>query len=193
LATKVSSYTVVLDACVLYPAPLRDFLMELAASGLYRAKWTDEIHDEWTRNVLKNRTDLQPEQLARTRTLMDNAVLGAKVTGYEALVPSILLLDKKDRHVVAAAIRARADAIITFNLKDFPPTALGAYDIEVQHPDEFLLHQLGLDEPTVVVAAQACRARLSRPPMSADEYLDTLERQSLPRTVAELRPYAAVL
>jgi hypothetical protein len=193
LAIKVSSYTVVLDACVLYPAPLRDFLIELAASGLYRAKWTDKIHDEWTTNVLKKRADLKPEQLARTRALMDAAVLGAKVTGYEELIPGIKLPDEGDRHVVAAAVRAGADAIITFNFKDFPSTSLSVYDIEAQHPDEFLLHQLGLDEPGVIVAAQRCRARLKNPPVTAEDYLDTLERQSLPRTVAALRPYAAVL
>jgi len=167
--------------------------MELAASGLYRAKWTDQIHDEWTRSVLKDRADLKPEKLARTRGLMDAAVLSAKVTGYEELIPSIKLPDEGDRHVVAAAVRTRADAIITFNLKDFPPQSLSTYDIEVQHPDEFLLHQLGLDEPRVVVAAQRCRARLKNPPVMAEDYLDTLERQSLPRTVAALRPYAAVL
>jgi len=193
LATNTSSYTVVLDACVLYPAPLRDLLIELAASGLYRAKWTDKIHDEWTRNVLKDRTDLKPEQLARTRALMDAAVLSAKVIGYEGLIPSIMLPDEGDRHVVAAAIRAGADAIITFNIRDLPYASLSAYDIDAQHPDDFLLHQFGLDEPLVVVAAQRCRARLKNPPVTAEDYLDTLERQSLPRTVAALRPYAAVL
>jgi hypothetical protein len=167
--------------------------MELAGSGLYRAKWTDEIHDEWTRNVLKNRSDIKPEQLARTRALMDAAVLGAKVNGYEHLIPSIHLPDDGDRHVVAAAVHARADAIITFNLKDFPRASLSSYNIEVHHPDEFLLHQLGLDEIRVVAAAQRCRARLRNPPVTAEDYLNILERKSLPRTVAALRPYAAVL
>lgn len=73
-AIRKSSYTVILDACALYPAPLRDFLMELAAGGLFRAKWTDQIHDEWIRNVLKNREDLTPEQLLRTKQLMNQAV-----------------------------------------------------------------------------------------------------------------------
>jgi hypothetical protein len=145
LATKASSFTVILDACVLYPAPLRDLLMELAAGGLFRAKWTDEIHDEWTRNVLKDRPDLTPHQLARTRQLMDGAIMDPKVTGYERLIPSIALPDPHDRHVVAAAIRCSADAIVTFNLKDFPKDLLSEFDIEVQHPDEFILHQLGLD------------------------------------------------
>jgi hypothetical protein len=161
--------------------------MELAASGLYRAKWTDYIHDEWMRNVLKNRSDIKPEQLARTRALMDAAVLGAKINGYEHLIPDIMLPDHGDRHVVAAAVHARADAIITFNLRDFPEASLAAYGIEVRHPDEFLLHQFGMDQTGVIMAAQSCRARLKNPPMTAEEYLDNLERQSLPRTVAALR------
>jgi hypothetical protein len=61
-----SPFTVVYDACVLYPAPLRDFLMWLALSGAFRARWSARIHDEWKRNVLKNRPDLSPQQLDRT-------------------------------------------------------------------------------------------------------------------------------
>lgn len=72
-----SPFTAVYDACVLYPAPLRDLLMWLGLSGLYRARWSAQIHDEWTRNVLKNRPDLTMEQLARTVQLMDKAMPGA--------------------------------------------------------------------------------------------------------------------
>ncbi len=64
-----SNFTVIYDACVLYPAPLRDLLMRLALTDLYRARWTDRIHDEWTRNVLKQRPDLKAEHLERTRSL----------------------------------------------------------------------------------------------------------------------------
>lgn len=53
-----SNFILIYDACVLYPAPLRDMLMRLALTDLYRARWTDMIHDEWTRNVLKQRPDL---------------------------------------------------------------------------------------------------------------------------------------
>jgi hypothetical protein len=167
--------------------------MELSASGLYSARWTDQIHDEWTRNVLKNRADIKPEQLVRTRALMDAALPSAKVAGYEGLISSIELPDQGDSHVVAAAVRAGADAIVTFNLKDFPPERLAPFGIEVLHPDAFLLHQLGQDGPLVIAGAQRCRARLKSPPITTERYLDILERQSLPRTVAELRPYAAVI
>ena len=122
-----SHFTVIYDACVLYPAPLRDLLMRLAMTDLYRARWTDMIHDEWTRNVLKQRPDLRAEDLERTRSLMNAHVRDGLVTGFEHLIPSVELPDADDRHVVAAAIHGGASLIVTFNLKDFPPAALTAF------------------------------------------------------------------
>lgn len=167
--------------------------MELATAQLFRAKWTDEIHDEWTRSVLKDRPDLRPEQLARTRELMDLAVMDCRVTDYGDLIPSISLPDPNDRHVLAAAIRSGADAIVTFNLKDFPSSELGKYDIEALHPDDFLHFQFGLQQASVLIAAQRCRSRLKNPPRSAEDYLDRLAAQSLPKTVAALIPYASII
>ena len=112
-------YTVVFDACVLYPAPLRDFLLRLSMTGLFAAKWTNQIHDEWIRNVLMSRPELK-DKLSRTRELMDKAVPDSLVAGYEPLMENLQLPDTDDRHVLAAAIRSGAQAIITFNLKDFP-------------------------------------------------------------------------
>jgi predicted nucleic acid-binding protein len=190
---KKSSFTVILDACVLYPAPLRDLLIELAASGLFRAKWSDAIHDEWIRNLLANRPDLTPEQLARTKALMNLSVPDCLVRDYEDLIPGLNLPDPNDRHVLAAAIAGSCDAILSFNRKDFPTETLQKFDLEFLHPDEFIFAQIGLNAAAVVVAAQRCRARLKNPPKSADDYLDTLEAQGLTKTVSELRPYAAVL
>lgn len=167
--------------------------MELATAQLFRAKWTEQIHDEWIRNVLKNRTDLKAEQLSRTKELMNRAVMDCLVDGYEDLIPSLDLPDADDRHVLAAAIRSGADAIITFNLRDFPKAVVDKFDIEVLHPDEFIHHQIGLDQAAVVVAAQRCRARLKNPPRSAEEYLGKLAEQSLPKTVAELLPFSRVI
>lgn len=190
---KKSRYTVVLDACVLYPAPLRDFLMELAAAGLFRAKWSEQIHDEWIRNLLENRDDLTAEQLGRTKDLMNATVPDCLVEGYEDLVPSLTLPDADDRHVLAAAIASSSDAIVTFNLKDFPKATVGKYNIQILHPDDFIFHQFGLNNAGVIIAAQRCRARLRNPQKTAEDYLQTLERQSLPKTVAELREYLSVL
>lgn len=188
-----SSYTVVFDACVLYPAPLRDLLLELSSSGLFRARWSDEIHDEWVRNLLKNRPDLTLAALQRTRELMNAAVLDCLVANYHPLIRAIDLPDPDDRHVLAAAIHCNADAIITFNLKDFPVDVLAAYDIEAQHPDEFLHHQFGLDDASMIRAAARCRARLQNPVKSGDEYLRCLEEQQLPQLAGALRRFVDVI
>lgn len=96
-------FVVVYDACVLYPAPMRDFLMHLATTGLFSARWTNQIHDEWIRNLQRKRPDLDVRSLKRTRELMDEAVEDCLVTGYESLIEGLTLPDPDDRHVVAAA------------------------------------------------------------------------------------------
>jgi predicted nucleic acid-binding protein len=105
--------TAVLDANILYPAPLRDLFIRLAQAGLMRAKWTHAIHDEWMRNVLKDNPHLSAERLARTRTLMDEAIRDCLVTGHEELIASLSLPDPDDCHVLAAAIHAGAEVIVT--------------------------------------------------------------------------------
>jgi len=101
----------VLDACVLYPPALRDLFMWLAVGMVYQPRWTDEIHDEWIRNVRKNRPDVSLAQLERARSLMDNINDESVVKGYEHLISSLHLPDINDRHVLAAAIIADASLL----------------------------------------------------------------------------------
>jgi hypothetical protein len=163
--------------------------MELALTDLFRARWTDAIHDEWIRNVLKNRPDLTLKQLTRTKNLMDANVRDGVVTGYEEIIPGLQLPDTGDRHVLAAAIRCNASVIVTFNLDDFPAQVLAPYGVEAQHPDEFILHLLDLNSAAVCEAAQRQRSRLKNPPKTFDEYLDTLLKQGLPQSTATLREW----
>src|SRR5215213_9354771 len=123
------AFTVIYDACVLYPAPLRDLLIRLAARGVVHARWTDQILDESFRNILANRPDLLPTALARTRDLMNRALRDVGVTGYEGLIGSLDLPDPNDRHVLAAAIRAGAQVIVTTNLDDFPESSLAPFAV----------------------------------------------------------------
>jgi predicted nucleic acid-binding protein len=183
----LSNFTAVYDACVLYPAPLRDLLMELALTDLFRARWSEEIHKEWIRNVLKNRPDLKMSQLLRTKTCMNANVRDALVTGFESLIPSLSLPDENDRHVLAAAIRCQADVIVTFNLKDFPLDYLSSFDIEAQHPDEFILYLLDLYPVQVCRAVEKVRQRLRNPSMDCDRYLQNLLKQGLPQTVSFMK------
>lgn len=182
--------TVVYDACVLYPAPLRSLLMYLALTDLFRAKWTDAIHEEWMRNVRKDYPDITQAQVERIRDLMNGHVRDCLVTGYEDLIETLELPDPDDRHVLAAAIRAGADVIVTTNLADFPGEVLARYAIEAQHPDEFIMHLLDLAPDLVCSAAKKQRESLKRPPMTVEQYLASLERHGLARTVAALRQFA---
>ncbi len=182
------SFTVIYDACVLYPAPIRDLLMEIAISDLVAAKWTEAIHDQWTRNLVTNRPELQ-DRVYRIRELMNEAIPDAVVEEYEQLIPSVELPDPDDRHVLAAAIKSGAQIVVTSNLKDFPDEALKPYGIEALHPDEFIEHQLGLSEATVVGCAKRIRARLTNPEKSADEYLEALASAGLPMTAEKLREF----
>ncbi len=189
----MGQFTAIFDACVLYSAPLRDLLMHLALTDLFRAKWTEAIHEEWIRSVLENRADLTREQLERTRQLMNAHVRDCQVAGYEDLIPVLTLPDPDDRHVLAAAIRSSADVIVTFNLSDFPPETLRKWGIEAQHPDDFINHLLDLAPHLVCAAAKRQRETLKNPPMSVDEFLAALERQGLAQTVAELRRFADII
>lgn len=190
---RCSPFTAVFDACVLYPAPLRDLLMWLALSGRFRARWSEQIHHEWTRNLLRKRPDLDAALLARTVDLMNRAVPDALVSGHEALVDALHLPDPNDRHVLAAAIRCGASVIVTFNQKDFPADTLAAYGVETQHPDEFIDNLFDLDPASVVSAAQKQRQSLQHPAIEVPHYLDILRRQGLSQTVKQLAAYAAVL
>lgn len=166
----VQTPSAVYDACVLYPAPLRDALVSLALTGLFRAHWTQAIHDEWTRNLLAHRSDLTPKQLYRTCQLMNKAVPDALVTGYEAKISSLRLPDPNDQHVLAAALHSRSQQIITFNLKDFPANILSGYGVEACHPDTFIAQLLEKHPETVAASLEAQRLRLIRPSQSAEEF-----------------------
>ena len=181
----MARFTAVYDACALHPAPLRD-LLRVALTDLFRARWTEEIHEEWVRSLLKRRPDLKPEQLRRTRELMDLSVPDCLVTGYEGLVGALTLPDLDDRHVLAAAIRCQAGVIVTYNLTDFPKEALDPFSISAQHPDEFLGHLFDLSPAAVCAAVRDQRLALARPARSVQELLDTFLSLGLAGTVAAL-------
>ncbi len=185
--------TAIYDANILYPAPLRDLFIRLAQTGIVRARWTEMIHGEWIRNVLKDNPQISPERLARTRTLMNEAVRDCLVSDYEPIIDSLTLPDPDDRHVLAAAIRAGAEVIVTFNLKDFPTEALAHHEIEAKHPDDFVVGLLDIAPGPVCVAVKRQRESLRNPPKTAKELLDTFENQGLVQTVARLREFVDLL
>lgn len=177
------------DACVLYPAPLRDLLMHLALTGLYQAKWTTSIQAEWTRNVLKARPDLTMRQLQRTRDLMDSNVAECLVEAFEHLIPALELPDPNDRHVLAAAIHCHADVVVTFNLADFPGRTLSPFGIKAQNPDDFVVRLLRVTPEPVCAAIRRQRQSLHKPKRTATELLLTIHNQGLVQTAEQLRDF----
>jgi hypothetical protein len=178
-------FTVIYDANVFYPAPLRDLLIRLAQTPLVRARWTEEILDGCFENLTRSRPDLEPSRLQRTRSLINEAVRDATVTGHQALIESLALPDAHDRHVLAAAIHSGAQAIVTFNVKHFPFAEVGKYEIEALHPDQFVLRLIELDEESVVRVLGEQQAALRR--VEPFDVITRLERQGLPATGAALR------
>jgi hypothetical protein len=190
-----SSFTAVYDACVLFPNVLRDTLISLAGTELYRARWTQRIHDEWIDAVHRTRPDIPRERLVRVSELMDRSVMNCLVNGWESLEEAISakLPDRKDGHVAAAAIRCQADVIVTKNLKDFPECVLCEYEIDIQHPDDFIRHLLDLNAPKVCSELKKQRERWMRPTATVTQFLDALARQELPLTVDALRGFTEFL
>jgi hypothetical protein len=115
------------------------------------------------------------------------AVPDCLVRDYEDLASSISLPDPNDAHVVAAAVRAGAQVIVTFNLDDFPTHRLTPYNLEANHPDDFVMHAIDLAPAAIATAVIEQAAALKHPPMSRAELLDTLRAQGLVRSVARLR------
>ena len=184
----VANCTVVYDACVLYPASVRDLVVEVARTGLFRAKWTARIHAEWTDAAIRNRPDLNRLRLERAAELMNSAVLGCLVTDFESLEAGLTSLpDSDDRHVLAAAIHCGAQEIVTFNLRDFPDTVLRPYGIRAIHPDSFIEHLLHLNLEAVCEAIRRIRRRLVNPPCSAEEMIANYERHGLAVSASVLR------
>lgn len=183
------AFVVVYDANVLYPSTLRDVLIYVALTDLVQAKWTEEILDEVFRNLKHDRPDLSRARLDRTRRLMGDAVPDAMVSGHMPLIDGLELPDPDDRHVLAAAIRARAQIIVTFDLDDFPEDKLAEWNIEAKHPDDFLIDQFHLDAIKVHQAVQSVADSWSNPPGTFNDVPDSLQRSDppLPQIAAVLR------
>ncbi|MCX6299929.1 MAG: PIN domain-containing protein [Bacteroidetes bacterium] len=174
-----SNFIVVLDANVLFPAPIRDLLMNLACEGLYQPKWSTIIQEEWVRNLLEKRPDLLRSQLSKTVDAMNETFPDANIKGFEELINGLTLPDQNDRHILAAAIRSKSEVIVTFNSKDFPKDYLKNFDIEIQHPDLFVNNLINLDNVKAMNALNNQVKRLVNPSRTNSEVLGTLEKCGL--------------
>ncbi len=165
----VSGRTALLDACVLVPIRLATTLLWLAEAGLFEVLWSDTILDEVQRNLPK--VGVSEERAARRVGMMREAFgAAALVDDFEHLIED-MHCDAKDRHVLAAAVRGGADQLVTFNLKDFPPESTEDHEIEVVHPDLFLVRLLADRPGDVVAAIERESAALRHPAHTVEQFL----------------------
>jgi hypothetical protein len=156
----VASFTVIYDACLLYPPSIRDLVVELARTGLFRAKWTARINAEWINAVMRDRPELDRTRLERAAALMNSAIPDSLVSGFEQLESGLAELpDPDDRHVLAAAI----------------------------HPDAFVEHVFDLNLEAASEAVRRIRRRLINPPVSAQEMIAGYESNGLAVSASILR------
>ncbi len=181
-------YTVVFDACVLYPMVMADAMMSLTVTGLFAAKWTRRIEDEWMQALTARRPDLQG-RLGTRRDQMRAAAFDWEIeeAAWQPIAPSLALPDPDDTHVLAAAIAGHADCIITTNLRDFPIEITAPLGVEVLHPDPFIEAQWDLNPIVVLTAFKRMRARWQKPEASALEFAEAFERGGLPMAATRLR------
>lgn len=177
-------YQVILDACVLVNAALRDTLLRIAEPPrLYLPRWSEDIMIETTR-TLEIKLGVTQEQTAHLVGELRKHFEDAWVEGYESFIP-VMANHPKDRHVLAAAVRCGAQTIVTLNLKDFPESALSSWDVVAQSPDEFLVHQYHL-APEVV--AQKLHEQATR--HGGMERLLSIHNKIAPEFVALIRKHA---
>ncbi|MDH3726353.1 MAG: PIN domain-containing protein [Myxococcales bacterium] len=181
------AYTVVVDANVLYDAAARDLLIRFAIRGSVRVRWTEHILDECFHALRSNRPDLREDRLIRMRKLMCDAVPDCIIMGYEPLVEAIQVPDTGDRHVVAAAVKSDAQAIVTYNTRDFPNESIGQYHLEVIHPDDFFVNQIDLDPIAAVHVIRELAEDLKVPPRTPAEIVAGLEARGLAVIASRLR------
>jgi predicted nucleic acid-binding protein len=185
-------FVVVLDANVLFPFRKRDVLLRFCQAGLFRARWSPQILDEWTRNLLADKPQLA-DSIQSQLEAMQRAFPEACITGYEPLIDGLKLPDPKDRHVLAAAIRCGAQHIVTENLKDFPDDVLNEFAVEAIDADEFLSRTFELYPAAALEALKAMRQTYRKPPFTQSEFVFDLTAKGMPKLASRLRPARSLL
>lgn len=169
------------------PVALCDTLLRLAEEQLYRPIWSGRILDEATDAISTIHPDIELSALKRRVAYMNETFPGACIDDFGQIEAGLRLPDPDDRHVVAAALRARADAIVTANLRDFPDDAMRQFDLEVNSPDDFLLSQLDMRSAVVLEVLDAQAAATRHPRRSVDDVLTALAKAGVPNFVDEVR------
>ncbi len=183
---------VVLDANVLFPFRKRDIPLRMHHAGLFRARWTERILDEWTRSLLERKPSLEASVRSQRRAMSEHFA-EAPVAGYEPLIGTLVLPDADDRHVLAAAIRCGAQHIVTDNLADFPAEALTGFAIEAIDADTFLSRIFDLYPSEALAVLRTLRETYKNPPFSPSAFILDLTAKNLPQLAARVERHRALV
>lgn len=183
---RANRYTATIDACVLAGALPRNMVLSLAEAGFFRPRWSAEILAETERaicSIHQKRGAADPETVAnRHCDAIRRAFPEAMTEGYETLIPGCELPDKDDRHVLAAAIQARASVIVTNNTKHFPGASISPFNIIASTADDFLADVIDLDPSGAVAALRTMRRRFKKPELDAESLILKIESAGLSQT-----------
>ncbi len=182
----MATFPALFDTNVLFGLHLNDAILGMAKRGLFRPLWSMQILTELSDNLVEH--GLSSANAGRRLAAMQRAFPDAMVGGHEDLVGA-MTNDAKDRHVLAAGVRANREVLVTFDLTDFPEESVAPYDVEIVHPDTFLLDQLDLyPGPTVGVLRQLI-ADYSSPKLEMEDLLVRLADAGVPEFASAVRRY----
>jgi predicted nucleic acid-binding protein len=185
-------FVVVLDANVLYPYRVRDALFRFAEAGLFRARWSPTIVDEWKRSLLHRRPELEAS-IDSQIAAMERAFPESCVDGGSSLVEGLDLPDPDDRHVFATAIRTGAEHIVTENLRDFPDDKLKPFGITAVSADDFLASTFELYPTEALAAMRTMRREYNNPALTPGEFIFDLQAKGLPKLASMLKESIDIL
>jgi predicted nucleic acid-binding protein len=189
-----AGFRVIYDANILFSGFKRRVMLALARAEIFQARWSEDIHKEWMARLPERYPDKFPaEKVSKIRTLIDSHVPDCLVSGYKSLIEGLQLPDPGDRHVLAAAIKAGAQVIVTCDTAHFPKECLAEFDIEAQHPDTFVMYQK--EENSVAVLARLKEARLTytNPALTAEEFIEKFRKNEMPLTANWLESAISLL
>lgn len=181
-------FIAVIDACVFYGMLKTDTLMSLCSRGLFAAKWSERIENEWIRHLIEKMPNKEAA-IIRRRDTMRVAVPDWAVCpkGIASIEQSLQLPDMNDRHVLAAAMIGHADCIVTDDKWGFDDEIVSQYGIEIIDTDSFIVNQLDLDEYQALAALKAMRLRWKNPDATPDNFCAVFEKNKLLLTAQRLR------
>lgn len=189
----IGRYPALLDANVLHPAFVRGALLWFADEGLFQPHWSADIMREWRKSVQQRFADIDDAWLDAKQAQMTEAFPAAEITGYEPFIKAIELPDKDDRHVAAAAVIGRCSGIITANTKHFPADVMERLQLEIVHPDDFIVNIVDLDQDRALQACRRHREALKNPSLNAVEFLDRYRAAGLIQAHGRLAPHEGLL